>query len=347
MLPAEPVTLVFKMDIDSQSPAAKWSIVRPVRPQDNTDAAARLSHVPITTPGSKIPTEDLSVRARGTLLSVTAKPAGNRPINENASSDKERGKSNPNQTGTAVLTATVAGVVSRVNKLVMVVPLRAKYVAETGDVVVGRVVELTGRRWKLDIHAARNAVLLLSAVNLPGGVQRRRTHEDELNMRSYLKEGDLVSAEVQEQWADGSVALHTRSLRYGKLEAGQFVTVQPELVKRAKKHFHQLPCGVHTILGNNGYIFIAEHVEARYSLSKQNTSSNLQANIVPADVRQKIARVANSILALDTEFIAIGPDTIMDVYETSVQNCVPLKDMLRPDVMKTICSGARSMRDAA
>lgn len=290
-----------------------WTIVRPVKAADASGAAARLSHVPITTPGSKIPTEDLSVRARGTLLSAT-----------------EEGP---------VLTATVAGVISRVNKLVMVVPLRAKYVAETGDVVVGRVHELAGKRWRIDINAARHAVLLLSAVNLPGGIQRRRTYEDELNMRSFFKEGDLVSAEVQEQWADGSVALHTRSLRYGKLVGGQFITVQSELVKRAKKHFHELPCGVHAILGNNGFIFVAEKVEGGVQRDGK--------VVIEADVRARIARVANCILALDAEFIAIGPDTIMDVYECSVDNSVALRDMIRPDVMKTICVGARSMRDAA
>lgn len=303
------------MDIDPEPSSSSFSLLRPIKPVDNHSAASRLSHVPITSPGSQIPTEDLSVRARGTLLS--ASPNGQ------------------------VLTATVAGIISRVNKLVMVVPLRAKYVPETGDVVVGRVVELQGKRWRLDINAARHAFLLLSAVNLPGGIQRRRTYEDELNMRSFFREGDLVSAEVQEQWADGSVALHTRSLRYGKLVGGQFVSVQSELVKRAKKHFHQLPCGVHTILGNNGYIFVAERVEGG------EPGATKDVRIESVELREKIARVRNSILALDSQFIAIGPDTIMDVYETSLANGVELKNMLRPDVIRSICIGARSMREAA
>lgn len=34
---------------------------------------------------------------------------------------------------------------------------------------------------------------MLSAVSLPGGIQRRRTAEDELQMREIFKEGDLVS----------------------------------------------------------------------------------------------------------------------------------------------------------
>ncbi len=54
------------------------------------------------------------------------------------------------------------------------------------------------------------SVLHLSAVNLPGGEHRRRSAEDELSMRTYLQEGDLISAEVQNIYSDGAVSLHTR-----------------------------------------------------------------------------------------------------------------------------------------
>ena len=36
-------------------------------------------------------------------------------------------------------------------------------------------------------------------------------------MRTLYTEGDLISAEVQSFYADGAVALHTRSLKYGKV----------------------------------------------------------------------------------------------------------------------------------
>lgn len=36
-------------------------------------------------------------------------------------------------------------------------------------------------------------------------------------MRQYLQEGDLISAEVQDIFQDGSLSLHTRSLKYGKV----------------------------------------------------------------------------------------------------------------------------------
>lgn len=47
--------------------------------------------------------------------------------------------------------------------------------------------------------------------------QRRRGMEDEQSMRSYLSEGDLISAEVHSVFADGSLSLHMRSLKYGKV----------------------------------------------------------------------------------------------------------------------------------
>jgi exosome complex component RRP4 len=96
-----------------------------------------------------------------------------------------------------VVMASVAGVVERVNKLISVKPLRTRYTAEIGDVVVGRITEVAQKRWKVDINGKQNAILLLSSVNLPGGVQRRKTELDELNMKSFFSEGDLIGAEVQ------------------------------------------------------------------------------------------------------------------------------------------------------
>jgi len=75
-------------------------------------------------------------------------------------------------------------------------------------------------------------------------------------MRQYLKEGDLVSAEVQNIFGDGALSLHTRSMKYGKLSQGFLLKVNPSLIRRQKNHFHNLPCGASMILGNNGYVWI-------------------------------------------------------------------------------------------
>lgn len=121
--------------------------------------------------------------------------------------------------------ATVAGNVQKTNKLLSVHPVRARYTPEIGDLVVGRIVEVQSRRWKVDVAAPLLAQLPLSAINLPGGILRRRTSADELQIRTFFSEGDLVVAEVQNVHQDGSASLHTRSLKYGKLRNGIFLAV--------------------------------------------------------------------------------------------------------------------------
>lgn len=54
--------------------------------------------------------------------------------------------------------------------------------------------------------------------------------EDEHMMREYLREGDLISAEVQNVQNDGSLSLHTRSLRYGKVSKCKNHSVTENLV---------------------------------------------------------------------------------------------------------------------
>jgi exosome complex component RRP4 len=125
----------------------------------------------------------------------------------------------------ASIIATVAGTVQKTNKLLSVHPLRARYIPEIGDLIVGRIVEVQARRWKVDVAAPLLAQLPLSAINLPGGILRRRTSADELQMRNFFVEGDLVLAEVQSVHQDGSATLHTRSLTYGKLRNGVFMAV--------------------------------------------------------------------------------------------------------------------------
>ena len=47
--------------------------------------------------------------------------------------------------------------------------------------------------------------------------QRRKLESDELQMRNFFEEGDLLVAEVQAFFSDGAMSLHTRSLKYGKV----------------------------------------------------------------------------------------------------------------------------------
>ncbi|KLU86809.1 exosome component 2 [Magnaporthiopsis poae ATCC 64411] len=194
--------------------------------------------------------------------------------------------------------SSVAGTVSRTNKLLSVRPVRARYTPEVGDLVVGRIVEVQARRWRVDVGGAQLAALPLSAINLPGGVLRKRTDTDELQIRSFFAEGDLLVAEVQQLFGDGGAGLHTRSLRYGKLRNGLFASVSgvgggggvvrarrqvwtmdvsstapSSSVSTARKHHQhssqtttaQNPTNnrsIDVVLGVNGYVWISKHVES-------------------------------------------------------------------------------------
>ena len=45
-----------------------------------------------------------------------------------------------------------------------------RYTGEVGDVVVGRILEVQQKRWKVDTFSRLESVLLLSSINLPGGI---------------------------------------------------------------------------------------------------------------------------------------------------------------------------------
>jgi exosome complex component RRP4 len=79
-------------------------------------------------------------------------------------------------------------------------------------------------------------------------------------MRTFFTEGDLLVAEVQQLFSDGAASLHTRSLKYGKLRNGMFISIPPMLVVRSKAHMYSLGGGVHCILGTNGFVWVSKDV---------------------------------------------------------------------------------------
>ncbi|XP_072935088.1 exosome complex component RRP4 [Epargyreus clarus] len=231
------------------------------------------------------------------------------------------------------LKASVAGVMQKVNKLICIRPLKSRYVGEVGDVVVGRVIDVQQKRWKVETNSRLDSILQLSSVNLPGGELRRRSAEDEQMMREHLKEGDLISAEVQSIFSDGSLSLHTRSLKYGKLGQGTLLKVFPSLIKRRKNHFHNLSCGVSIIIGNNGFIWLSPTTQ-RITADENNTDTiddYVLQNVSSSD-RESIARVKNCISALVASKMMLDDTSITFAFEESMKYD-SVKDLLDPEAM--------------
>lgn len=265
--------------------------------------------------------------------------------------------------------SSVAGNVSRVNRLLSVIPLRGRYQAETGDHVIGRITEVGPKRWKVDIGCKQDAILMLGSVNLPGGVLRRKSESDELQMRNFLKEGDLLNAEVQSLFSNGLASLHTRSLKYGKLRNGIFLKVPSSLVVKSKNHSYQLPGNISVIVGVNGYIWLSK-TKATTSSSANASTNKAQASFdsssngynpgqasvsitrleeessweiysdkneqISNSVRQTITRYYNVIKALSYGELGITEQRITMGYEASLAY-EDVGNLIDKDAMESIC----------
>ncbi|KAL8870468.1 MAG: hypothetical protein Q9174_003500 [Haloplaca sp. 1 TL-2023] len=243
---------------------------------------------------------------------------------------------------TAIL-ATVAGTLLRTNKLLSIQPLRARYNPEIGDLVIGRIVAVDTKRWKVDVSAALLAQLPLSAINLPGGILRKRTSTDELAIRTFFSEGDLLVAEVQSVHQDGSASLHTRSLRYGKLRNGIFMRVSGTGggggVIRSRRQVWTVQTAngggdVDVVLGVNGYIWICKHSRGELVASSEEAKkmneitrmeeaisesmySNRNDEILP-QTRREIARLTGCVRALVDNGVRVDEEMVMAAYNASL-----------------------------
>ena len=236
-----------------------------------------------------------------------------------------------------VIRSTLAGTLQKTNKLLSVVPLRARYTPEIGDLVIGRIVEVQSRRWKVDVAGALTASLLLSSINLPGGILRKRTSVDELNIRSFFEEGELLVAEVQSLFQDGSPSLHTRSLRYGKLRNGYFMAVSGTgggggVVRSKRQIFTIQTAGrggeVDVILGVNGYIWISKHVDTEKDKTnvaitriEEQVSASMYSSAnddIGPETRLEIARVAGCVRALTENGVRVDEDMVRRAYDASL-----------------------------
>lgn len=241
---------------------------------------------------------------------------------------------------TAAIVSSVAGTVTRTNKLLSVRPLRARYTPEVGDLVVGRIVEVQAKRWRVDVGATQLAALPLSAINLPGGILRKRTETDELQIRSFFAEGDLLVAEVQQLYGDGGAVLHTRSLKYGKLRNGVFVAVSGMGggggVVRSRRQVWTLDAAngggqVDVVLGVNGYVWISKHVETPEGDNKPAAGiTNLEESVsatmyssqndrIGVETMREIARIRGVVTALVENGLRVDEDMVMKGYHEAVE----------------------------
>jgi exosome complex component RRP4 len=249
---------------------------------------------------------------------------------------------------TSRLVASVVGRVQRVNKLISVIPVANLYHGQVGDLVVGRISSIGLNRWKVRLTASGvEGHLPLSGVHLPGGVQRIRTAQDARDMRHYLAEGDLVSAEVHKVQQDGTLMLHTRSIRYGKLENGTLVQASPSLIARRKNHYTTVD-QFQVLWGCNGMIWIQRAMDMENStdteeLAERQEERRKQHAATPytRQERQDLARLGNAMECLKLTHTMLSPEPVQQVYTKSLELESPAH-MLYPANVLSLTESCRS-----
>ena len=191
---------------------------------------------------------------------------------------------------------------------------------------------MQSKRWKVDINSFQTSALLLSSINLPGGILRKRTSTDELQIRTFFAEGDLLVAEVQSLFADGSASLHTRSLKYGKLRNGYLVRVSARGIQRARSQVLTLAAArgageLDVVLGVNGYVWIAKRVVleakgASITRLEEEASEAIYSSVnddIAPQTRREIARVGNCVKALVRHHVRVDEEMLTAVYEVALE----------------------------
>ena len=185
------------------------------------------------------------------------------------------------------------------------------------------------------------AQLPLSSINLPGGILRKRTTTDELAIRTFFAEGDLLVAEVQAVHGDGAAGLHTRSLKYGKLRNGAFLKVAGHGggggggggVVRSRRQVWTVQTGngggeVDVVLGVNGYIWIAKHTASHATSQvsvtrlEESVSSSIyssQNDEIAPETRREIARLGGCVMALVEGGVRVDEEMVMRAYDASLE----------------------------
>jgi exosome complex component RRP4 len=174
-------------------------------------------------------------------------------------------------------------------------------------------------------------------------------------MRNYLAEGDLLSAEVHKVQPDGTIMLHTRSLRYGKLENGSLVTVPAALVPRRKNHYTSMLDNKFEVLwGCNGMIWMqrkmpdqmdtAEDIGGPELAELQEQRRNEHAGMpYAAEERRNLARLRNAVECLRLTQALTTPESAEEVYRNSL--ALAPSQMLLPENVVRLTGFTRNAKN--
>tara|TARA_B100001971_G_scaffold208303_1_gene229945 strand:+ start:1624 stop:2286 length:663 start_codon:yes stop_codon:yes gene_type:complete len=149
--------------------------------------------------------------------------------------------------------AIIYGLSEETRGLVKVIPLSGVYHPRRGNVVIGKVENVTFNGWVIDITAPNNAFLSLTEVP-------RYINKD--GLEEVMDIGDMVVAKIWNINKRG-IDLSIKSRGFGKIEEGMIIKINPNKVPRvigkegSMVNLIKNETGCNITVGQNGLIWIS------------------------------------------------------------------------------------------
>ena len=120
------------------------------------------------------------------------------------------------------IVAMIYGLAEEVKELVKVIPLSGVYYPRRGNVVIGKVENITFNGWVIDINTPENSFLPLSEV--PKYVNKG-------NLEEVMDIGDMAISKIKDV-GKRSIDLSIQGKGFGKIEDGMIIEINPSKVPR-------------------------------------------------------------------------------------------------------------------
>jgi exosome complex component RRP4 len=144
------------------------------------------------------------------------------------------------------------GLLEKNNKLVKIIPLSGAYVSRPGNVIIGRIIDITFNGWIIDILSTHEA--FLSIMECYGYVNKR-------DLTELYDFNDLIVAKIKSVKAR-SIDLSMKERGFKKLEGGMLVRINstrvPRVIGKAGSMVGMIKdeTGCDIIVGQNGLVWI-------------------------------------------------------------------------------------------
>ncbi len=183
------------------------------------------------------------------------------------------------------------GLVSIDGRLVKVIPLSGRYVPKNGDVIIGKVIDITFSGWRIDTNSAYSAMLSLKD-GTSDFIERGA------DLTKYYSIGDYVMANIINVTSQKLVDLTMRGPGLRKLETGRIINVSctkvPRIIGKQGSMIKMIKdaTGCRILVGQNGIVWI--HGEPEMEVKAVETIRKIESESHTAGLTDSIKEYLDS-----------------------------------------------------